>query len=116
MSACGVCHGTRRYHPLGGQELTPCPNCAVPTVSPLEVAWAKRDRLRAAAEEAQDDYMRAECHARTMGERPDSMCKECLTCRRPESAVNHVAGHIFVGYGIGWQPCLDCGGSCRVPK
>lgn len=29
----------------------------------------------------------------------------CETCARPEGAVNHVPGHIFVGWGMGWQPC-----------
>ncbi len=35
----------------------------------------------------------------------------CETCKRPEDAVNHVPGHIFVGWGMGWQPCPTCGGS-----
>lgn len=36
---------------------------------------------------------------------------ECERCKRPEGAVNHVRGHIFVGWGHGWQPCSACGGS-----
>jgi len=42
---------------------------------------------------------------------------ECPSCKRPEepeAAVNHVAGHVFVGWGHGWQPCSKCGGSSRV--
>jgi hypothetical protein len=39
---------------------------------------------------------------------------ECPTCKRPEGAVNHVPGHIFVGWGQGWQPCPKCAGSMRT--
>jgi hypothetical protein len=39
---------------------------------------------------------------------------ECKTCKRPADAVNHVTGCIFVGYGIGWQTCPDCNGTCKV--
>lgn len=38
----------------------------------------------------------------------------CLACKRPVDAVNHVPGHVFVGWGIGWQPCPSCGGSGEV--
>lgn len=36
---------------------------------------------------------------------------ECTSCRAPEGAVNHVPGHVFVGWGRGWQPCPVCGGT-----
>ncbi len=41
-----------------------------PAQNSLEAAWAERDRLKSAADDAQDDYMKAECRARTLGERP----------------------------------------------
>lgn len=45
---------------------------------------------------------------------PESLTsEECTTCKRPEDAVNHVPGCIFVGWGHGWQTCPDCGGSQR---
>jgi len=37
---------------------------------------------------------------------------ECEACRRPEGAVNHVPGHIFIGMGHGWQPCPHHGHDC----
>ena len=40
---------------------------------------------------------------------------ECETCKRPPDAKNWVPGHIFVGWGHGWQPCPKCNGSGRVP-
>lgn len=39
---------------------------------------------------------------------------ECPHCKRPEDAVNHVPGHIFVGWGRGWQPCVYCEGSQKI--
>jgi hypothetical protein len=39
----------------------------------------------------------------------------CEHCKRPEDAVNHVPGHVFVGWGRGWQPCPHCGGTEQVP-
>lgn len=39
---------------------------------------------------------------------------ECPNCKRPEDAVNHVRGHVFVGWGQGWQPCSKCGGTARA--
>jgi hypothetical protein len=39
---------------------------------------------------------------------------ECPACKRPADAVNHVPGHIFVGWGHGWQPCSKCAGSMRA--
>ncbi len=41
---------------------------------------------------------------------------ECLACKRPEGAVNHVPGAIFVGWGTGWQTCNTCNGTQRVPR
>jgi hypothetical protein len=42
--------------------------------------------------------------------------KECEHCKRPDGVVNWVPGHIFVGWGHGWQPCQFCGGSCIQPE
>lgn len=44
-----------------------------------------------------------------------SVATECPHCKPAPDAVNHVPGHIFVGFGIGWRPCIHCGGSCKVP-
>lgn len=41
---------------------------------------------------------------------------ECDECKRPEGAVNHVRGFMFVGWGMGWQPCSKCHGTGRVVK
>jgi hypothetical protein len=41
---------------------------------------------------------------------------ECPGCKKPEGSVNHVHGHVFVGWGCGWQPCARCGGSSRIPR
>lgn len=35
----------------------------------------------------------------------------CDGCLPAPDAVNHVSGHIFVGWGLGWQPCLKCHGA-----
>jgi len=41
---------------------------------------------------------------------------DCQVCKRPDDGrVNHVHGHIFVGWGMGWQPCSACGGSGQAP-
>ena len=45
-----------------------------------------------------------------------SIPEDCPHCRRPEDAVNHVPGHIFVGWGHGWQPCPHCGGTTKNRK
>lgn len=45
-----------------------------------------------------------------------SIPEDCPHCRRPEDAVNHVPGHIFVGWGHGWQPCPYCGGTTKNRK
>ncbi len=39
----------------------------------------------------------------------------CESCKRPEDAVNHVPGHVFVGWGCGWQLCPKCLGSQLMP-
>jgi len=36
---------------------------------------------------------------------------ECPDCKQSNGAVNHVVGHIFVGWGHGWQPCIHCNGT-----
>jgi hypothetical protein len=41
---------------------------------------------------------------------------QCPACKRPPDAVNHVPGHVFVGWGCGWQPCPRCGGTERIPR
>lgn len=38
----------------------------------------------------------------------------CPSCKRPPDAVNHVTGHMFVGWGHGWHPCSRCDGSALV--
>lgn len=38
----------------------------------------------------------------------------CPHCAPAPDQVNHVVGHIFVGWGHGWQPCVHCGGSGEV--
>lgn len=40
----------------------------------------------------------------------------CPSCLPIPGAVNHVPGHIFVGWGRGWQPCIACGGSGVAPR
>lgn len=40
--------------------------------------------------------------------------EDCPTCKPPEGSVNHVPGHVFVGWGCGWQPCPRCGGSGKL--
>lgn len=40
---------------------------------------------------------------------------ECPHCKPTPEAVNWVPGHIFVGWGQGWQPCMHCHGSQRLP-
>lgn len=42
--------------------------------------------------------------------------KTCESCKRPEGRVNHVPGHVFVGWGCGWQVCPCCGGSTVLPS
>jgi len=39
----------------------------------------------------------------------------CESCRRPPGVKNHVPGHVFVGWGQGWQPCPVCKGSMVKP-
>jgi len=43
------------------------------------------------------------------------MTTECDSCKRTEGTVNHVPGHIFVGWGHGWQACTQCGGRGILP-
>lgn len=44
------------------------------------------------------------------------MLDECPHCKRKPWATNHVPGHIFVGWGMGWQPCNHCGATGVVPR
>lgn len=43
-----------------------------------------------------------------MNNEPTGLCPHCAPA---PNAVNHVIGHIFVGWGHGWQPCIHCKGS-----
>lgn len=55
-------------------------------------------------------------HAATQGQEEDlGPPGSCLSCARPEDAANHVPGHVFVGWGQGWQLCPACEGSTRAP-
>lgn len=45
----------------------------------------------------------------------DEILVECQACKRPEGAVNHVTGCVFVGWGIGWSTCPTCNGTTKVP-
>ena len=40
----------------------------------------------------------------------------CKECKPADDAVNHVQGHVFVGWGHGWQPCHACKGSGFDPE
>lgn len=42
----------------------------------------------------------------------------CPYCERPDNPAitNWVTGHIFVGWGHGWQPCQHCGGTAIHPQ
>ncbi len=35
-----------------------------------------------------------------------AVIEPCPHCVQPEHYLNKVPGHIFVGWGHGWQPCL----------
>lgn len=39
---------------------------------------------------------------------------QCPECELKPGEVNHPPGLMFVGYGLGWQPCSTCNGSARV--
>lgn len=39
----------------------------------------------------------------------------CESCLRPAGVKNHVPGHVFVGWGQGWQVCPVCKGSMVKP-
>lgn len=43
---------------------------------------------------------------------------DCQRCKKQEGEVNHPRGCVFVGWGLGWQPCTACGatGSVRVEQ
>lgn len=41
---------------------------------------------------------------------------QCPDCKRLDSEANHPVGMIFVGWGLGWQPCLRCDGSGRIDR
>lgn len=46
---------------------------------------------------------------------PEPMVR-CHACLPEPGEVNHPAGMIFVGWGLGWQRCNVCGGSTLVRK
>lgn len=41
-----------------------------------------------------------------------SVCQNCIP---PPHFINAVPGHIFVGWGHGWQPCPHCKGTQEIP-
>jgi uncharacterized protein (TIGR02996 family) len=63
--------------------------------------------LRAVCADPFDDTLRL-AYADSLDERE---FRKCESCARPEGRVNHVPGHIFVGFGIGWKVCGYCEGS-----
>lgn len=38
----------------------------------------------------------------------------CKVCKKKPDEVNHPPGMMFVGFGLGWQTCSNCGGTGRV--
>jgi len=40
--------------------------------------------------------------------------ERCPKCIKLPDEINHPPGMIFVGWGHGWQPCLECGGSATI--
>lgn len=42
----------------------------------------------------------------------------CPNCAPKPGEKNHPRGKVFVGWGLGWRRCVNCGGTCeiRVPK
>lgn len=44
-----------------------------------------------------------------------SLAGACLRCLPPKGYINHVPGHTFVGWGLGWQPCIHCRGTGVAP-
>lgn len=115
----------------------PCPCRDVAPVSTRTAAWTESDRLeatldaaiaeasrlttlaeaaQAASERAADAHYAAWKVALAIGPRPAKEPAECSHCKRPADAISHVPGCIFVGFGYGWQPCVHCGGSSKVPS
>lgn len=100
MSACefGRCDGSgvisRCVEPmagLSGFDSEPCSCVHTRPTLPMDAPPAECDVDSALSEQA-----------------------ECKTCKRPDGTVNHVTGCIFVGWGMGWQTCPDCEGTCKV--
>lgn len=55
----------------------------------------------------------ATCAERARRSRPAG-AKPCPSCLPTPGAINSVPGHIFVGWGRGWQVCVACNGSGRA--
>lgn len=47
---------------------------------------------------------------------PAAETMRCPACAPAEDEANHPPGMIFVGWGQGWQTCLRCNGTTRVPS
>jgi hypothetical protein len=39
------------------------------------------------------------------------MSEPCPACKKLDGEINHPPGQNYVGWGIGWQPCLACKGT-----
>lgn len=68
--------------------------------------------LRAILDDPLDDTVRL-AYADWLDEHPGTTT--CPVCARPPDAKNHVTGHMFVGWGHGWQPCSRCDTTTLVP-
>lgn len=69
--------------------------------------WAAMPVLADALEEAGCDCAELLLHLR--GWAP------CPTCLKLPDEVNHPPGMLFVGWGMGWQPCSTCEGAAWLP-
>lgn len=50
----------------------------------------------------------------TKDEGPGQGFEQCKTCAKQPHEVNHPVGMMFVGFGLGWQPCSSCGGAGKI--
>lgn len=91
-------HGNFEIEDFGGDPIAGSPFGPVANVGEYNIRW-----LRAASDNRSDPTK--------------SSPGPCQSCKRPEGAVNHVPGHVFVGFGVGWQLCPMCRGSgVAMPK
>lgn len=42
------------------------------------------------------------------------MSEPCPACKKLDGEINHPPGQNYVGWGVGWQPCLACKGTGLV--